>query len=303
MHGLRKLAAAALLAFALPTVAAPAMAAPPGGQDVVCDPVTGECKVVVTPPGSPGSPGNGGGNSPTPTCYANSVHAPVPCSGGDSGPWSNQYQCYLRPQVPQPPLSDPVWGGHTTGGIYWCTTVPPSTSRIWIDGPPPVAPTPEQLARQALATLRLPTLIAHRSPTEANSDHGTPYTWVNLWTWFWSDPASWTTLTARAASGGVWAQVTVTPTRLVITPGEGSAPVTCEGPGRAWTNADGNGAPTAGGCGYQYRHVTATPITATMTINWAVTWTGSGGTAGTLPAMTTQSSSSFAVEQIQVVTR
>jgi hypothetical protein len=40
-----------------------------------------------------------------------------------------------------------------------------------------------------------------------------------------------------------------------------------------------------------------------MTIDWAVTWTGSGGASGTLPVMTTQSSSAFAVEQIQVVTR
>jgi hypothetical protein len=40
-----------------------------------------------------------------------------------------------------------------------------------------------------------------------------------------------------------------------------------------------------------------------VTVEWAVTWTGSGGAGGSLPTMTTQASSTFAVEQIQVVTR
>lgn len=292
------LAAALLLGSALSAEAAT-------GPPVHCtrNPYTGTCEVTVGTPGgqeTPGSGGKGGGGA-GPGCFEG-VTA-VPCTA-PSGIWSNSMQCYLQLDNPQPPLSDPIWGGHTDGSIYWCTTgLSPSTRRVWFGGPAPVAPTPEQLARQALATLQLPKLVGHRSPTEANSDHGTPYTWVNLWTWFWADPASWTTLTARAASGGVWAQVTVTPTRLVLTPGDGSAAVTCDGPGRAWTKVDGNGAPTTGGCGYRYRHITATPITTTMTIDWAVTWTGSGSASGTLPVMTTQSSSAFAVEQIQVVTR
>jgi hypothetical protein len=127
---------------------------------------------------------------------------------------------------------------------------------------------------------------------------------VNLWTWFWTDPASWSVQTARAAAGPVWAEVTVTPTQLIISPGQtGTADVTCPGPGRPWTEADGNGAPAAGGCGFQYQHVSASPITATVTIEWSVTWQGSGGTGGTLPAMRTQATSRFAVEQIQVVNR
>jgi hypothetical protein len=44
-------------------------------------------------------------------------------------------------------------------------------------------------------------------------------------------------------------------------------------------------------------------LTATLAIEWAVTWRGSDGTSGTLPVMRTQVTSTFAVQQIQVVTR
>jgi hypothetical protein len=227
----------------------------------------------------------------------------VPCTSS-FGTWSNSLRCYLAAVSPPPPTTGPIWGGHTNGTVYRCTPTDPSLAyQLWLPGAPPGAPTPAQLAQQALATLHLPNPVAHRSPTEANNDHGTPYTWVNLWTWFWADPTVWRPLSARAAADGAWAQVTVTPTRLVITPGDGSADVVCAGPGRAWTNTDGNNAPSNGGCGYVYRHVTATPITATVAIDWTVTWTGSGGTGGTLPNMRTRSTSSFAIEQIQVVTR
>ena len=101
---------------------------------------------------------------------------------------------------------------------------------------------------------------------------------------------------------GVSATVTATPTALVFDPGDGSAPVTCDGPGRPWTEADGSDPPSAGGCGYMYRAVTPNgPLTATTSIQWSVAWTSNVGAGGTFPVLTTQSSSSFLVEQIQVV--
>jgi hypothetical protein len=209
---------------------------------------------------------------------------------------------------PPPEPSNPMWEGHVTGGrttgaIYLCV-LPDGSVFDWFWAPPaPPVVTPAQVARQALASVTLPAPVMRRSPTEANSDHGVPYTWVNLWTWFWTDSASWQPLRARAAVGGTWAEVTVTPTRLVYVPGDGEPAVACAGPGRAWRESDGNGVPTAGGCGYRYRHVSATPLTATLAIEWAVTWRGSGGTSGTLPVMRTQVTSTFAVQQIQVVTR
>ena len=100
------------------------------------------------------------------------------------------------------------------------------------------------------------------------------------------------------------ATVTATPTRLVFDPGDGAAPVSCAGPGRPWTEADGNDPPTGGGCAYVYRAVTPDgPLTATTSVEWSVVWTSNTGAGGGFPAASTRVSSSFLVEQIQVVVR
>jgi len=53
-----------------------------------------------------------------------------------------------------------------------------------------------------------------------------------------------------------------------------------------------------------YRSVTPDgPLTATTGITWSVAWTSNTGAGGTFPALTTQSDSTFLVEQIQVVVK
>jgi hypothetical protein len=169
--------------------------------------------------------------------------------------------------------------------------------------PPPPPPDPAVLAQQAYGELTVPKPVAKRSPPEGNSDPqygGLPYTWVGLWTYIWS--GEWQPLARTVELRGVSATVTATPTGLVFDPGDGSAPVTCDGPGRPWTEADGNAPPSAGACGHMYRAVTPNgPLTATTSIQWSVAWTSNVGAGGTFPALTTQTSSSFLVEQIQVV--
>jgi hypothetical protein len=96
----------------------------------------------------------------------------------------------------------------------------------------------------------------------------------------------------------------VMPTALTFDPGGGSSPVTCAGPGRAWTSADGDSKPTDGGCGYRYRSATSAPLTSTESIRWAVSWRASDGETGTLPALTTSRSDRLMVLQVEsVVTR
>lgn len=162
--------------------------------------------------------------------------------------------------------------------------------------------TPAVLAQQAYGLLRLPAPTIERSPDTTNSDHGVPYTWVNLWTWFWTSPATFTAKARTVTAGAISATATATPTALVFDPGTGDAPVTCPGPGRPWRTADGNDAPTGGGCGYRYRQV-ATSVSTTVSIRWTVTWTGSNGASGQLPPLTTEASATFAVQQVQVVNR
>ena len=153
--------------------------------------------------------------------------------------------------------------------------------------------------------LSLPEPVAHRSPPEDNSDPqygGLPYTWVGLSTFFWVE--DWQPLARTVTLRGVSATVTATPTGLAFDPGDGNEPVSCDGPGRPWVEADGNDPPSDGACGYTYRAVTPDgPLTATTSVQWSVNWTSSTGAAGTFPVSTTSSSSSFLVEQIQVVIR
>lgn len=168
-----------------------------------------------------------------------------------------------------------------------------------------VPPSPIELAQRALASFKLPLPAGHRSPNETLAYRGSPYTYIHLWTYFWTD--SWKTLSATARAGGNYATVSAEPVSLTFTPGNGSASVACDGPGRAWVGSDGNGAPTGGACGYQYSRPTGpgftNPVTSTQTVTWRLTWTGSGNTSGTFTSRTTSTSGRLNVLQIQVVVR
>jgi hypothetical protein len=267
----------------------------------------GLCVVQVGDPGHGGGPGSGtsGGTGGTQRCTDIDGKV-IPCERHGLGVWDASLNCYLELTNPQPPKSDPVWAGHTTGAIYDCLTWPPRTTGngwVWFANPP-AGPDPRALALEAEKTLQLPLPSGDRSPNPSKTYHGYPYTYVNLWTWFWTDSASWKTRTATARAGGVSATVTVTPTALLFDPGDGSSSVSCAGPGRAWTSADGDGAPTDGGCGYQYRSATTQPLTSTQSIRWAVTWRASDGQTGSLPDLTTSRSGQLMVLQVEsVVTR
>jgi hypothetical protein len=212
------------------------------------------------------------------------------------------------------PASDPAWGGNNpAAGTLLVNICNGPSQYLFVPNsapgaaapppPPPPPPDPAVLAQQAYAELTVPNPVAKRSPPENNSDPqygGQSYTWIFLWTYVWA--GEWQSYSRTVELRGVSATVTATPTALVFDPGDGAAAVTCEGPGRPWTPADGSDPPSAGACGYMYRAVTPNgPLTATTSIQWSVAWTSNVGAGGTFPVLTTQSSSSFLVEQIQVV--
>jgi hypothetical protein len=295
------IAAAAVLAATLAVVAAmvapaapahAALATPPRPPIIVSSgPAGGTVGIDVHSPGSPGHGGKGAGDSasksgpvsdpcgqdPTGTACAAFDHAQY-CAA-----WAQTFVAGGLPSTGLGPLMRRVGCG-----LNLNLTAIPFTSAV--------------LAQQAYGLLQLPSPTIERSPDAANSDHGIPYTWVNLWTWFWTDPATFTAKARTVSAGAISATATATPTALIFDPGTGDAPVTCPGPGRPWQTADGNGAPTGGGCGYMYRHI-STSVTTTVSIRWTVTWTGSNGETGQLPPLTTVASSTFAVEQVQVVNR
>lgn len=230
-----------------------------------------------TRPVGAGSAGGGGAEGPTCTYQENKVPAAEIRPGGD---WYN------------------VSCSDGRLDFVWLPRAAPTKTAS--------APlvTPVQLAVEVRDTLPLPKPTIERSPDETIRFKGDPMTWVNLWTWFWTDPAAYQPMTQTVSAGSVSATVTAQPVGLLFDPGDGSAPVRCAGPGRAWLERDGDAA-SPGGCGYRYRSVTDGTITSTVSILWDVSWTGTGtgtgGVSGVLPQMRTQASAPLRVMQIQVV--
>ncbi|MBN1092126.1 hypothetical protein JKP75_05835 [Blastococcus sp. TML/M2B] len=252
------------------------------------------------------------GGTPAAACTVNPSGTVIPCQEGQAW-WVQGMQCYVEAMAQQPPKDSPIWGGRTDGAIYSCLSYTgggafPGTNgfSFWSANPPgvPAAIDPAQLAQQALSTMTVPSPTTGRYPAGTLQD-GRPFTVVNAYTWFWTDPGSFRALTARADAGGVWAQVTVTPTALSFTPGDGAAPVSCPGPGVAWQPGDGVWAASSAGCDYRYPqssiHQPGERVTATYGIQWSVTWTSSTGATGTLPNLTTTSNETFAVAEVQSV--
>jgi hypothetical protein len=275
---------------------------------------TGSDEQPASEPVATGSE-SGAGKASAARCTVEPSGTTVPCQQS-AARWVQSMQCYVQVMAVQPPRDSAVWGGRTDGAIYSCTFytgggVFPGTNgfSFWSATEPagPATVDPAVLAEQALRTLTIPAPTTGRYPAGTMQD-GQPFTVVNAYTWFWTDPGSFRALTARADAGGVWVQVEVTPTALSFTPGDGAAAVSCPGPGEAWQRSDGVWAPSPAGCHYRYPHSSISQpdrqVTATYGINWSVAWTSSTGASGTLPDLTTSSDSTFAVAEVQaVVTR
>ena len=218
-------------------------------------------------------------------------------------------ECAWRVLNPAPAAGDPLWEGHDPafGVVLYNLCNGPVQYAFAASAPAaPPPPNPAVLAQQAYAQLALPKPTLGRSPDLSKGDPakgGQSYTIVNLWTRYFTDPATWAPISRTVTLRGVYATVTATPEALVFNPGDGNLPVSCAGPGAPWSEADGFNPPSAGECGYQYKQVEASPITGTESISWTVSWTGSNGSGGEFPVATTSTASQFIVEQIEIVVK
>jgi hypothetical protein len=278
-------------------VSAPARADGSGDCNVRFDPT---CTVGVG--GGGGGAGSGGGSNVDPCAqYPNAAY-------GDKPPTVSQA------------CADELQGrycnamlGDMLDGLQWPAVSQLSVQQIDVVnnnlaqiGCPAIV-TPATLAEQAFNSIVFPHPSGHRSPAEGQDYNGYPFTYVGLWTYYWTDPATWKPLTATASAAGLTATVTAVPVSLSFDPGDGSEGQSCAGPGRPWVESDGNSAPSEGACGYQYSQVTGPgydhPITSTQTIVWKITWTGTGNTGGEIPGLSTSTSGQLNVLQIKTVNR
>jgi hypothetical protein len=275
-----------------------------GGWSVVCagSAVTPTCSVSAQTPGSPvaaAAPPPTHPISSTTTCTANG--APAPCSLPGYG-WLGANGCYYRPDATyEPPAGDtadlPPAG--EAGGYYDVSclgTAGTGELVVWLaagtaPGPPPTAATLAQTATRKLT----PTVGAIASSPPAGSEQ-----LVNLPTWVWLQ--GWRALTATATVPGLSVTATATPLSAAWTFGDGSR-VLCDGPGTPYSAADDPNAPSPT-CGHTYTRPSvnepgsAFPVTVTVT--WAVRWTGDGQ-AGTEPDLRTTATTSFRVAESQAV--
>ena len=206
-----------------------------------------------------------------------------------------------------PGLHDPGHVDGVDGSYYYRYCTDGSAQFAWVpNGTAPSAGvatlTPAQLALEARARLVLSHPTVHRSPDETLRFRGAPYTYVGLASWYWTNAATYRPLSHTLSVGPVSAMVTAKPVGLLFDPGDGRKATVCDGPGQAWTNSDADhDAP--GGCSYRYERVSDTELPARVEILWQVSWTGTGGTGGTLPMMETITAAPLRVLQIQTVNR
>ncbi len=293
--GLLHEVSAASPAFACGGVADPCP--PPGG--VIVAPGAGGTGVTIGV-GSPGKGGTGpgtGSGGPEGGVVIQPVFGSSPVSANPFFPGN-------LPANPQFPLGCPP----DPANAAWVAFCNPPAAAPGAPAAPPPPPPSIALAQQAWGELVLSTPKPSRYPTGILKESGHPYTVVNANTWFWTDPATFQPVSKTVTAGTVWGKAAATPVSLTFTPGDGSHPVTCKGPGQAWQPNDQMWLPPANpqGCSYQYPNSSLgvggdDQVTATYTITWKVTWTGSDGTSGAFNGMQTRTASRFAVAEAQTV--
>ena len=287
---LRRAAALGLCLLFAAMTAAPALAepivCPPG---TVPDPNGGQCVITVLVPGTGGgNGGNGAGDPAEPaaqrTCTFTLLGSSreMPCSSGD-GWWSQSQQAYCEAASPQPPLSDPVWGGRTEGQIYECTRpgaafgVVAPVFLIWLGQPPAGAPPdPRMLAQQAVATMNLKAVSRTIVPEPAPGRVGL----VGMPVWMWDTypgPSTWGPITKTASAGGYTVTATAKATKVVWSMGDGEV-VVCRTPGTPYE--DSYGRQDSPDCGYTYTRQGVYQVWARS--YWSVQWSGLGQ-SGSIP--------------------
>lgn len=243
-----------------------------------------KCWVVKDPPPRGGGNGGGGGQ-----CTTNGKV--IPCYIPGDGTWDAAHSCYASLMNPPPPLSDPVWGGHTTGVIMRCVGGQ-GAGFFWSPNGRNTPPPALTLAQEAAAELKPPALGAS---SNAGAGAGAT-TYVGIPTWLWLQ-GTWASVTSPpAAVAGESVTATATPTSVSWSMGDGHS-TTCNGPGAPYNSADPSDPP----CGYTYRidsskqpqlgsSVNDRYFTVVATVTWSVTWTCTGAACdqngGVLPALT-----------------
>ncbi len=294
---------------------------PPAPPPIVVTPQSGTVQIGINVPGGTtgapagngsggGAPASGGSGGGAPAGGANGgTIVPVGSIGtyqGGSNVGSNPFA-----STPFNNLSNPNCSNSPAQIANCMMAAAPAPAPAPAAAGAPAAPPPPtsaQLAQAAFGELVMPLPVPSRYPSGILKESGHPYTIVNANTWFWIDPATFQPVSKTVTTGAVWGKATATPVSLGFTPGDGSHSVSCPGPGSPWKANDQTWLAPVNPQGCSYRYLQSSlgvggddQVTATYTITWNVTWTGSDDTGGAFNNMQTQTTSRFGVAEVQTV--
>jgi len=224
----------------------------------------------------------------------------IPCTEGEFW-WSSGLDMYCMSM--DAPADSTFWGDHRDeqgnpiGALYLCHyyhTVGPEGPYVMWMGTPDSQPSvdPAALVRTAVTSLGLhaPTVGIGAYVYPGYEDWGLSW-WVGAPMWLWvnsADDLQWGTHTISAAQDGVSVTATVTSTKTVFDPGDGSRPVLCRVPGtpRPWSGDDLMRNHSPSGCEFTYLETNTmgdrnSRFTVSATTTWLVAWSASDGRSGT----------------------
>ncbi len=224
--------------------------------------------------------------------------APQACTSR-LGNWSNSQQCYMRREDPQPPFSDPRWGGHTEGSIWACVRQQGYdegqhlvTKWVWLPGEPDtVVVDPMTLAYQAIAEMQLAPPLVKSAPAPGQVGL------VNMPVWLWVDMTenTWGPIVRSASVPGLSVTATARVKAVNWSMGDGNT-IRCEGAGTPYDKS--MGVKDSPDCGHRYKRTSrelpkcAYPVTATA--QWDITWQSTLGDTGQI-SMTQQAATQLRI--------
>nr|WP_244311876.1 hypothetical protein [Micromonospora taraxaci] len=287
---------------ATPPAAATAGRADPGAN---CPPDQPDCNVWDDEPGNPGDPGGGGddgggddgGGGGGGVCRWDG--RTVPCYDEFKGWFNSGDGCYYKLSAPQREAPEgQQWYVQTCNGGADVG----NQTEVLLDEPPAgfgAPPNPEELARRALASIKLlpaPLKVAPRK----NIGPGL----VGLPVWLWANPGEdyFGPLTASATDRNVTVEITAAVSRIVWDMGNGEK-ITCHSAGTPYDpkNEDLAGRESPD-CGDPDGYPKADEYTISATTHWTVTWRG-GGQTGEIPVTRRSGNVQIQINELQVVTR
>ena len=146
---------------------------------------------------------------------------------------------------------------------------------------------PRFLAQTVTITPSAPVLLT--SPAAA--DH-----LVDIEAWFWAE--SWEPIRRSATAGSVTVNVSAEPATLIVDPGDGSEPFTCDGPQPAY-NPNLPASAQSSDCTHTYMR--AGNYTATATLVYDVSFTSNVGVGDGLGTIEPSSATALAVAEAQAI--